>query len=82
MPTDYQDHNFNDDPFTGPSEWYPYHCCACQCKMWVEDIVVDAFPSNGPGNCPIIICPECGKDFVRAISEQSIMSETDPNVSP
>jgi hypothetical protein len=50
--------------------------------MWVEDIVVDAFPSNGPGNCPIIICPECGKDFVRAISEQSIMSETDPNVSP
>jgi len=49
--------------------------------MWVEDIVVDAFPPDGPANCPVIICPECGKDFVMTISGQTIMSISDPNVS-
>ena len=49
--------------------------------MLVEEIVIDAFPPTGPGNGPILLCPECGKDFVRHTSEQSIMSKTDPNVS-
>ena len=44
----------NDLPFNGPTEWYPYHCLACDCKMWVEDIIVDAFPPDGPGKCPIV----------------------------
>jgi hypothetical protein len=47
--------------------------------MWVEDIVVDAFPPNGPGKCPIICCPECGRDFVRDVKRKTFMSKTDPN---
>jgi hypothetical protein len=69
----------NDLPFSGPSEWYPYRCRACECKMWVEDIMVDAFPPSGPGGCPILHCPNCDKKFVRDTTKDSILSETDPN---
>ena len=72
----------NDLPFNGPTEWYPYHCLACDCEMWVEDIIVDAFPPDGPGKCPIVCCPECGQDFVMDIEKDTLMSETDPNLIP
>jgi DNA-directed RNA polymerase subunit RPC12/RpoP len=70
-----------DLPFNGPVEWYPYHCPACGYKMWVEDIVVDAFPPDGPGRCPIIGCMKCGQDFVRDIEMDTLMSENDPNLT-
>jgi len=70
----------NDLPFGGTSEWYPYYCRACKCRMWVEDIIIDAFQPDGPGKCPIICCPECGKKFVMDISRDIIKSETDPNM--
>lgn len=66
-------------PFNGPGEWYPYRCRACNYTMWIEDIIVDAFPPNGPGKCPIIYCPICEQDFVRDIKKETIMSKTDPN---
>jgi len=69
----------NDLPFSGPSEWYPYYCRACEYKMWVEDIIIDAFPPDGPGECPILCCPKCEKNIVREIKTESFMSETDPN---
>jgi len=69
----------NDLPFSGPSEWYPYYCCACKLKIWVEDIVIDAFPPDGPGKCPILCCPECGKNLIRDMKADSFMSEADPN---
>ena len=81
MPAEHQYNQYNDEPFTAQSEWYPYDCCACECKMWVEDIIIDGFPPDGPGHCPIIICPKCGKDFVRDTSEHIIKSTNDPNVS-
>ena len=81
MMTKYLSNQYSDDPWTGPSEWYPYLCRACECKMWVEDIIIDGFPPDGPGHCPIIICPKCGKDFVRDTSEHIIKSTNDPNVS-
>lgn len=70
---------FNDFPFNGPGEWYPYVCRACKYKYFVEDIIIDAFPHDGPGDCPIICCYECGGDFVRDIKRPTIMSEKDPN---
>ncbi len=73
-------HNQEDDlPFNGPSEWYPYRCRACAYKELVEDLFIDAFPPDGPGNCPIMYCPECGGDFVRDTSKSTTMSTTDPN---
>lgn len=69
----------DDRPFNGPSEWYPYICYACNCKIWIEDIIVDSFPPNGPGKCPVLYCPVCEKRFVRDIKRDSILSETDPN---
>jgi len=68
-----------DKPFTAPSQWYPYVCCACNFREWTEDIFIDAFLSDGPGNCPIMCCPECGEDFVLDVNKQSIKSEQDPN---
>ena len=76
---DANDFEDGDLPFSGPSEWYPYHCRACECGMWVEEIIIDAFPPDGPGGCPLICCPECGKDFVMDITRDTIMSKTDPN---
>ena len=38
--------------FNGPNEWYPYFCATCDFRMWVQDIVVDAFPPDGPENAP------------------------------
>ena len=64
-----QDWEDNDLPFGGPSEWYPYCCRACECRMWVEDIIIDAFPPDGPGKCPFICCPQCGKDFEWTLQE-------------
>jgi hypothetical protein len=29
----------------------------------VEEIIVDAFPPDGPGHCPIVECPHCGGSF-------------------
>lgn len=52
-----------DGPWTGPSEWYRYRCRSCNHTDWVEEIIVDAFPPNGPGNCPIVQCPKCGGSF-------------------
>ena len=72
----------NDLPFNGPGEWYPYRCLACNYKMWVEDIIVDAFPPDGPGKCPIIGCMNCGNDFIRDIEKETLMSKTDPNLIP
>ena len=69
----------NDLPFNGPEEWYPYLCRACNYKELVEDVFIDSFPADGPGNCPVMYCPECGGDFVRDIEQATIMSETDPN---
>lgn len=69
----------NDLPFDGPSEWYPYHCRACNYKALVEEVFIDSFPPNGPGNCPILGCPECGGDFVRHTTIPTTMSKTDPN---
>jgi hypothetical protein len=69
-----------DLPFNGPTQWYPYRCLACKCKMWVEDIIIDAFPPDGPGKCPIVCCPKCGQDFVRDIKRETIISENDPNL--
>ncbi len=40
----------NDLPFGGPSEWYSYYCRACECRMWVEDIIIAAFPLDDPAN--------------------------------
>jgi len=68
-----------DLPFNGPTEWYPYRCLACDFEMWVEDIIVDAFPPDGPGKCPIVNCMKCGHDFVRDIKKDTLMSEKDPN---
>ena len=52
-----------DGPWTGPSEWYRYRCRSCNHRDWVEEIVVDAFPPDGPGDCPILECPNCGGNF-------------------
>ena len=68
-----------DKPFTAPSEWCPYVCRACNFREWTEDIFIDAFLPDGPGNCPIMCCPECGEDFVLDVNKQSIHSEQDPN---
>lgn len=74
-----KEEQYNDFPFNCPTEWYPYVCRACGYKYLVEDIIIDAFPSDGPGDCPIVCCHECGKDFVRDIKQPTIMSEEDPN---
>jgi len=66
--------------FNGPNEWYPYLCATCGFRMWVQDIVVDAFPPDGPGKCPIICCPKCGESFVFDVKRNVIRSRTDPNV--
>lgn len=66
--------------FNGPNEWYPYFCTTCGFRAWVQDIVVDAFPPDGPGNCPIIMCHRCGEDFVFDVKLDIISSRTDPNV--
>ena len=62
-----------DIPFNGPTEWYPYICRACKYKELTEDIIIDAFPGDGPDNCPILYCPECGGDFVRNVKRPTIM---------
>ena len=54
----------NDLPFNGPSQWYNYRCLSCDYSAWVEDIIVDAFPPGKNSSFPIILCPECGNDFV------------------
>ena len=51
-------------PWHSPSHWYNYHCRSCDHRDWVEDIIVDGFPPTEPGGCPILICPECGGEFL------------------
>ena len=49
-------------PWMGHSDWYKYRCRSCNHTDWIEDIVVDAFPSVEPEGVPALICPECGGD--------------------
>jgi hypothetical protein len=79
--TDPQDEaNFPDeDPWMGPSEWFRYRCRSCKHADWVEDIGVDAFPPSEPGGFPILLCPECGGDFVCDTSEPPKRSKSRPD---
>ena len=70
--------NFNDRPFGGTIEWYPYVCPVCNYKELTEEIIIDAFPPDGPGNCPILSCPKCENDFIRDIKRPTIMKESNP----
>ncbi len=49
---------------------YPYRCRTCDYKEWTEDIFVDSFPPDGPGDCPTLCCPECGGDFVCDVAKK------------
>ena len=68
-----------DLPWTAPSEWYRYRCRSCDYAEWVEDIVVDAFPSEPDGTPALLGCRECGKLMAHDLSEPTIKSSTDPN---
>ena len=57
------DSEWTEHPWTCPSKWFRYRCRSCNHADWVEDIVVDAFPPEGPGGFPVVLCPECGGDF-------------------
>ena len=52
-----------DLPFNGPDLYYPYHCLSCEHVDWVEYIVAFAFPPEKPGECCVLVCPECQKTF-------------------
>ena len=67
-----------DEPFTGPSKWFNYRCRSCEHSGWVEDIVVWAFPPNGPGGCPMLICPECEGEWGRDTSKEPELSMETP----
>jgi hypothetical protein len=62
-----------------PGSWYKYRCRSCSYTDWVEDIVVDAFPSVEPEGFPAIVCPECGGDFRCDTSEPVKRSREHPD---
>jgi hypothetical protein len=71
-------HSFGDDALLCPrcgttmELEYLYH------PDWIEDIVVDAFPPDGPGRTPILICPNCHGTYLRDTSEPETQSHAKP----
>ena len=68
-------------PFNVPSQWYKYRCLSCDHSLWVEDIIVDAFPPERPGGFPVILCHKCNGRFKCDESVHAISSFSDPNVT-
>ena len=65
-------------PWQPPKVWFNYRCPSCDHTDWIEDIIVDAFPPNGPGRAPILICPNCHGTYFRDTSVAEIESYTQP----
>ena len=65
-------------PWQPPKTWFKYHCPSCDHADWIEDIIVDAFPANGPGGTPILMCPNCHGTYLRDISVPETQSYTQP----
>ena len=57
----------DEDPWTGPSEWFRYRCRSCNHADWVEDIGALAFgllglPTGIPGGlCRAPVSPMWGR---------------------
>jgi len=67
LPPEHDPEHFpTEDPWMAPSTWYRYRCPFCSFATWIEDIVVDAFPSERPERRPLIGgCIKCGNEILR-----------------
>ena len=71
--------NARGDALAPPKTWFKYHCPSCDHADWIEDIIVDAFPPDGPGGTPILICPNCHGTYLRDTSLPETRSYTKPD---
>ena len=69
----------NEDPWTGPSQWFNYRCRSCNHIDWVEDIGALAFPPEYPGGCAVLQCPQCGGDWAWNDAIPPILSQGPPD---